>query len=317
MNEITELLRNPKAFKVLVVGDVMLDRYFLGDATRISPEAPVPVVEVKEVEERLGGAGNTALNMLNLGLDVHVVSTVGDDEAGERLLGMLDVYGMKHTIFKLKRRTTLKVRVIARNQHVLRIDFEDRIPIDEQAQEQLLEVIGRLCKDMDAIVVSDYAKGTITRSIFQKIRNCHELVIVDPKVKDWSMYEGANYITPNLRELSEALGMEVPNEDTKVEHAGRLAMDKFNLEHVVITRSEKGITFVGKDAVLHERANTKEVFDVSGAGDTVVAVLTFGILNGLSIETTLKLANLCAGIVISKLGTYAIRREDILEALQV
>jgi len=300
--------------RVLVIGDVILDRYFVGDAVRISPEAPVPIVAVKEVRDVPGGAANTALNLKGLGLDVDLVGMVGVDGEGELLTGLLTEKGFRPDyIFRDYRRTTVKVRVIARNQHVLRIDFEDTHPVDESSMKK---VLSNVRGPFDAIVVSDYAKGLITPAVMEMIRNLGIPFFVDPKGKDWSRYRGAYIITPNLRELSQAVGEEVSNTDEDVVRWGRVALERFGLERLVITRSEKGISYVSRDEAIHVPTTAQEVYDVSGAGDTVMASLVYGWLAGVDVQSMLELANLAAGIVIRRLGTHAITLQELLQEIE-
>jgi len=297
--------------KVLVVGDVMLDRYFMGDALRISPEAPVPIVEVQEVRDVPGGAANTALNLKGLGLDVDLLGMVGVDGEGKLLMGLLAERGFRPDyLFEDYRRTTVKIRVIARNQHVLRIDFEDRHPVEEDKG-----VFEALRGPFDAVVVSDYAKGMITPTVMDMIRDLEIPFFVDPKGKDWSIYRGAHVVTPNLRELSQAVGEEVANVDEEVERWGRVALERFGLERLVITRSEKGISYVSREEAIHVPTAAQEVYDVSGAGDTVMAALVYGWLVGMDMRSTLELANLAAGIVIRRLGTHPITLDELLNEL--
>ncbi len=307
---IREFLTGNVSSRVLVIGDVILDRYFMGDATRISPEAPVPVVSVREVRDVPGGAANTAMNLRGLGLEVDILGMVGVDGEGELLIGLLTERGFRPDyLFRDYRRTTVKIRVIARNQHVLRIDFEDTHPVDG---ERVREVMVRLRGPFDAVVISDYAKGLITPDVMDMVRGMGIPFFVDPKGRDWGRYRGAYLVTPNLRELSLAVGEEVSNTDGDVERWGRVALERFGLDRIVITRSEKGISFVSRDEVIHVPTTAQEVYDVSGAGDTVMAALVYGWLAGMDVRSTLELANLAAGIVIRRLGTHAITMEEIL-----
>ena len=308
-----EVLTGGVSGRVLVVGDVILDRYFVGDAVRISPEAPVPVVAVREVRDVPGGAANTAMNLKGLELDVDLVGMVGVDGEGELLLGLLTERGFRPDyLFRDYRRTTVKIRVIARNQHVLRIDFEDTHPVDGNRVEEVLRALNG---PFDAVVISDYAKGLITPHVMDLVRGLGIPFFVDPKGRDWSKYRGAYIVTPNLRELSLAVGEEVSNTDGDVERWGRVALERFGLERLVITRSEKGISYVGRDGVLHVPTDAQEVYDVSGAGDTVMAVIVYGWMAGMDMRSILKLANLAAGIVIRKLGTHPITLQEILREI--
>ncbi len=310
---IRDVLTRGVSGRVLVIGDVILDRYFMGDAVRISPEAPVPIVAVREVRDVPGGAANTAMNLKGLGLDVDLMGMVGVDGEGELLVGLLTEKGFRPDfLFRDYRRTTVKVRVIARNQHVLRIDFEDTHPVDESRVKEVLE---NLKEPFDVVVISDYAKGLITPEVMEMVRGLGVPFFVDPKGKDWSKYRGAHIVTPNLKELSQAVGEEVANTDEDVERWGRVALEKFGLDRLAITRSEKGISYVGRDEIVHVPTTAQEVYDVSGAGDTVMATLVYGWLAGMDVRSMLELANLAAGIVIRRLGTHAITLEEILREI--
>lgn len=315
MEEIIKFLENPPNKKALVIGDLMLDKYFFGSVDRISPEAPVPVVNVKKIENRIGGAGNTALNLKNLGIDVDVIGIIGEDENGYELLKLFEKNRIKTDfIIKDDRITTTKIRVVSKNQHLIRIDFENDKTIEKVLEEKILKILENAIKNYDLIIISDYNKGLISEKISEFTINKSKFTIVDPKGKNWNKYRNANIITPNVKELSEGLNETIENEDYILEKMGKLAIEKFNFESIVITRSEKGLSYIDRYRVLHVPTYESEVYDVSGAGDTVVAVLGFGILCSLEIEKILKFANFCASIVIRHIGTYPIRKEDILNA---
>jgi D-beta-D-heptose 7-phosphate kinase/D-beta-D-heptose 1-phosphate adenosyltransferase len=308
--------------KIAVIGDVMLDRYFYGEVKRISPEAPVPVNKVNKITSVLGGAGNVAANLANLGCQVYLGGITGEDESRNILLGKLkeiniDCSGL--LAFK-DRETITKLRVIGARQQMLRLDFEkvqDLTP-EEVAQEEKW-LIGILDAGLNGIIISDYAKGECSSAFCQRVIKLagtyHIPVLVDPKGSDWTKYRGCNFITPNVKEMCEAAGQVVPNEDGPLTVLARNAGAKFDIENVVVTRSEKGVTLVNKDLVLNEPATAQEVFDVSGAGDTVAAVLLAAIAGGLDRETALRLSNKAAGIVVSKVGTYPVHREELLKEI--
>ncbi len=317
MNRIIKFLETSPKAKVLVVGDIMLDKYYFGDVERISPEAPVPVVCVKRIENRLGGAGNTALNLRNLGIDVDILGIVGDDEYGKELINMLKVNGFRtDSILTSNNTTTTKIRVISRNQHLIRIDFEDVKNLKVELENKVLSLLRGIVKNYEIVIVSDYNKGLISENISQFVINNAKFTIVDPKGKNWYKYRNANIITPNVRELSEGLNVVLDNEDNVLENAGKMAISIFNFKSILITRSERGLSYIDKEKVFHIPTYAQEVFDVSGAGDTVVAALAFGVLCNLDMEDILKFANLCASIVIKHIGTYAIKKEDILNSLK-
>lgn len=310
-----DFFKNPPSEKILIVGDLILDRYFIGDAHRISPEAPVPIVHVREVKNVPGGASNTAMNLKGLGLDVSVSGVVGDDLDGDLFLGLLMEKGFSNRyIFRRRGPTTVKVRVIARSQHVLRIDFEEVSPISSdivRALERILEG-----EKFDVVVVSDYAKGMITPEVMESIKRNSRIVFVDPKGRDWEKYRGVDFVTPNLKELSDAVGVSISNSDEEVERWGREVLRRYGFGHVVITRSEKGVSLITEKEVIHAPTHAQEVFDVSGAGDTAVAALVYGYLSGMDYRQILTFMNVAAGIVIRKLGTYAISREEVIAELK-
>ncbi|MEJ2442879.1 MAG: bifunctional D-glycero-beta-D-manno-heptose-7-phosphate kinase/D-glycero-beta-D-manno-heptose 1-phosphate adenylyltransferase HldE [Exilibacterium sp.] len=301
--------------QVLVVGDVMLDRYWHGATSRISPEAPVPVVKVGQTEERPGGAGNVALNLAALGAGASLVSVVGADEAGEALRSRLSAVGI-HTDFQVAddRPTITKLRVISRHQQLIRMDFEDSFEPQHSAEftgkvQQLLPLVG-------VMVLSDYAKGSLQDpcTLINLARRVGMPVLVDPKGSDFSRYRGATLLTPNLQEFEAVVGS-CATEQELVDRGMRL-MDKLALEALLITRGEHGMTLLRPgQPELHLPARAREVFDVTGAGDTVIAVLAAAIAAGESMPQAVGLANLAAGIVVGKLGTVAISAPELRRAV--
>ncbi|MEO0224130.1 MAG: bifunctional ADP-heptose synthase, partial [candidate division WOR-3 bacterium] len=218
----------------------MLDKYFFGNVDRISPEAPVPVVNVKRIENRIGGAGNTALNLKNLGIEVDVIGIIGDDENGYELLKLFENNKIKtNFIIRDSRITTTKIRVVSKNQHLIRIDFENNNPIDKNLEQRILGILENVIDDYDLTIISDYNKGLISEKISQFIISKSKFTIIDPKGKNWNKYRNANMITPNVKELSEGLNETIENENYILEKMGKLAIEKFNFESIVITRSEK------------------------------------------------------------------------------
>ena len=274
--------------RVLVVGDVMLDKYYYGEVNRISPEAPVPITHVISQKETLGGAANVAHNLVQLGCQTMMAGYIGDDYHGESL--------------------EAKLRVLGGNQQMLRLDFEEAAPPEAPFEERLLAYIRQtLSESLDALILSDYGKGALTERVCQRIiRAAHEHgvpVLVDPKGTNWTKYAHADYLTPNLKEINAILSEPVKNRDDEVERAGHYAMQKYKLQNVVVTRSEAGLSLVQEAQTLHIPTRAQEVFDVSGAGDTVIAVFAMGLSGGLSARTAVALANFAAGIVVAKLGT--------------
>ncbi len=300
--------------RLLVVGDVMLDRYWFGEVNRISPEAPVPVVKVERQEERLGGAANVARNAVSLGAVAALLSVVGDDDAGRslaRLLeeGMIDA-GL-HVDDDLA--TIVKLRVIGRQQQLLRIDFET--PPSHEILLAKLADFERRVADADVVVLSDYGKGGLTHiaEMIRIARAADKPVLVDPKGDDWSRYAGATVITPNRAELKQVIGS-WRSEEELAEKARRLR-GELSVEALLVTRSEEGMTLFADGETHHQAAQAREVFDVSGAGDTVIATLAVMVAAGADWAEAIRVANIAAGIVVGKLGTAVVTREEIAHAI--
>lgn len=307
--------------KVLVVGDLILDRTYRGAVERISPEAPIPVVHVTSSSNGLGGAGNVANNLSRLGCGVVLAASLGRDPEGFMLKELLEEKGINAgCLLETARVTTTKTRVISARQQMLRLDFEETNALETKEEERFLaKVEEETEKGVGAVVLSDYGKGVCTPGICRKVIDlCREAgipVIVDPKGPDWERYQGAWMVTPNLNELGQALGETVPNEDGAVEEAGLRLKNRWDLAHLLVTRSDKGMTLFSEEAVLHEPALAREVFDVSGAGDTVVAVTAAFVSAGAAVADSIRAANRAAGFVVGKAGTYAIGAEELLAEL--
>ena len=300
--------------RLLVVGDIMLDRYWFGDVSRISPEAPVPVVKVERIEERLGGAANVARNALALGARTALLSVVGDDEAGRslaRLLAESEIDAGLHVDRDID--TTVKLRVIGRQQQLLRIDFET-LPSHEVLQAKLSEFVSRVAS-CDVVILSDYGKGGLAHisEMIRLARAAGKPVLVDPKGDEWGKYAGATVITPNRSELREVVGRWTSEADlaARVEKLrGELGLDA-----MLVTRSEEGMTLFAANEQHHQPAQAREVFDVSGAGDTVIATLAVMLAAGAGWAEAIHSANVAAGIVVGKLGTAVVTREELAAAL--
>ena len=288
--------------RILVVGDVMLDRYWFGDVSRISPEAPVPVVKVERVEERPGGAANVARNIAALEARVALLSVVGADEAGQALAKLLDESAIDASLHEDPQlNTTVKLRVLGRQQQLLRIDFENW-PTHEVLQTKLAEFRQRIA-DCDVVILSDYGKGGLTH-IAEMIRIAREHkkpVLIDPKGDDYARYAGASVITPNRAELREVVGR-WSSKDDLTQRVDKLRAD-LGLEAVLLTRSEEGMTLFARAGTTHEPALAREVYDVSGAGDTVIATLAVMLASGADLADAMRWANRAAGVVVGKLGT--------------
>jgi rfaE bifunctional protein kinase chain/domain len=302
--------------RLLVVGDVMLDRYWFGQVGRISPEAPVPVVLVERREERPGGAANVARNAAALGADVELLSVVGEDEAGDCLARLVDGEGIRGRLHRDRSvPTTVKLRVIGRQQQLLRIDFETT-PSHEVLDAKLAE-FERSVADCDLVIFSDYAKGTLihVERMIRVARRLGKPVLVDPKGEDYTRYRGATALTPNKAEFREIAGSWKTEAElnAKAESLRR----SLRLEALLITRSEEGMTLFRDADVLHVPAQAREVYDVSGAGDTVIATLGVKLASGARWPDAVRAANLAAGIVVGKLGTAVVHPEELAAAQAV
>jgi rfaE bifunctional protein kinase chain/domain len=300
--------------RVLVVGDVMLDRYWYGDVSRISPEAPVPVVLVNEKREdlRLGGAANVAHNCAALRAKTALLSVVGNDDAGRHLERLLKQRGVDA---ELQRdgsiRTTEKLRVIGRQQQLLRLDFE-RAPSREVLASKLTQYKAAL-PDCDVVILSDYGKGGMThiRQMIQLARRRNKRVLVDPKGDDYSRYAGASIITPNRAELRQVVG--TWKDEADLSRRAEALRRKLGLEALLVTRGDEGMTLFRAGRKVHIDTEAREVFDVTGAGDTVIATLAVMLAAGANVEAAVKLANRAAGIVVAKLGTAVATYEELFQ----
>ena len=299
------------AAKVLVVGDLMLDRYWHGDTSRISPEAPVPVVLVGESEERAGGAGNVALNISALGADASLIGFTGDDEQCRALEKLLTPVGVDCLFDKLTGAATItKLRVLSRHQQLIRLDFEDGF--DKQNADNLLKSFQSQLSTAGAVVLSDYGKGTLrqVQEFIKLARKAGKIVLVDPKGSDFEKYRGATLITPNIHEFEGVVGRCEGDED--IVNKGQDLMLSLDLQALLITRSERGMTLLQKDLpAIHLPTRAKEVFDVTGAGDTVISVLAAALAAGESFADATALSNLAAGVVVSKLGTATVSMDEL------
>jgi len=309
-----KLLPDLSKARLLVVGDVMLDRYWFGEVSRISPEAPVPVVKVERTEERPGGAANVARNATALGARATLLSVVGDDEAGVRLRELLEA---EHVVPSLHRDpsipTTVKLRVIGRHQQLLRVDFETP-PTREVLADKLAD-FQMLLTECDVLVLSDYGKGGLTHiaQMIELARAAKKIILVDPKGDDYSRYHGASIVTPNRAELREVVGR-WKDEDDMTARAQALRRE-LGAEALLVTRSEEGMSLYQESGVLHEAARAQELADVTGAGDTVIAALAAMLAIGAALPEAMHVANRAAGIVVGKLGTAVVHREELQAAL--
>ena len=300
--------------RLLVVGDVMLDRYWFGDVSRISPEAPVPVVKVERLEERPGGAANVARNAAALGAQTALISVVGEDDAGRALQRLLQEGGIAaHLQVDAEIDTTVKLRVIGRQQQLLRIDFETT-PSHEVLRAKLAEFERQLAH-CDIVVLSDYGKSGLTHigEMIRLARAAAKPVLVDPKGDDWGKYAGATVMTPNRAELAGVVGR-WHSETDMLQKAEKLR-GELGLDALLVTRSEEGMSLLTDGHTYHQAALAREVYDVSGAGDTVIATLAVMLAAGAEWAEAIRVANVAAGIVVGKLGTAVVSRDEIAGAL--
>ena len=324
LHEIIQLLENNwNGAHLLVIGDVMLDKYIWGSVERISPEAPIPVVRASHRSEQPGGAANVAMNLAGLGARVTLAGFVGDDLEGSQLAAKLrDAFIHAELCVTAQRPTISKTRILGGRQQMLRLDVESSDPVPDTAYKDLLgrveQILASPTQSVSAIVLSDYAKGVLTepvcRALIALARNNGIPVIVDPKGKDFSRYQGASTICPNLAELALATGESAQNLEA-VLSAGERLLGELGIGSLTVTLSERGIVVLDGRTREHAAASARQVFDVSGAGDTVVAVLALCMSSGLDRTASLKLANLAAGVVVSKVGTVPVQGFELIAAL--
>ncbi len=318
--DLGEAVRRLARASALVIGDVMLDRYVYGGVARVSPEAPVPILREEREIAVPGGAGNVVRNLTALGAAVAFISVVGDDQAGSDLTGLIG--GQPNVepwlLVEGGRTTTVKTRYIAAGQQLLRADREETGPVDPRCAERILRIARDAMAATSVTVLSDYNKGllagTLPAQLIAAARNAGRRVIVDPKGPDYAPYAGADVITPNRSELAEATGLPTDTE-TDIVAAATVLRERYGFGAVLVTRSEHGMTLVASETVLHLPAEAPEVYDVSGAGDTVAAALACGLAAGLDLKVSARLANIAAGIVVGKVGTAVARPTDLMTAL--
>ena len=319
--EIIDFLENKvQDCKVLVIGDVMLDRYFYGNVTRISPEAPVPVNCIDRKKDTLGGAANVAHNLARLGCQTYLAGAIGDDHHGRLLIRELKKQRINtEGIILGREKTTTKVRVLGGHQQMMRLDFEETDSIAENAEQELKSFIDKILDNgVNAVIISDYGKGMCTEELCQyaikKSKEKSMPILVDPKGNKWEKYRGASYITPNVKEAGEVLGQKLPNETDSLRDAAKEIKEKYAVNSVMITRSEKGISIFG-DTEITIPTVAQEVFDVSGAGDTVISGFATGIGMKMEITAALEMANFAAGVEVRKAGTYAVSSQEIIKMI--
>jgi rfaE bifunctional protein kinase chain/domain len=292
--------------RLLVVGDVMLDRYWFGDTSRISPEAPVPVVQVGKIDERLGGAANVARNASALGAQTSLLGVIGVDEAGKRVEAS-GVHSCLQTDSQVP--TTVKLRVIARQQQLIRLDFEEAPSSGSLAQK--LKQFETLLPETDVVILSDYGKGALEQvtSMIALAKAKQKIVLVDPKGDAYAKYKGANVLTPNRSELRQVVG--AWSSEAELNQKAQALREQLEIDALLLTRSEEGMTLFTSAGASHVRAQAREVFDVSGAGDTVIATLAVALAAKWPLERAMALANRAGGIVVGKLGTATVCAEEL------
>lgn len=319
--ELLDILQKAKGKRILVIGDIMLDKYIWGEVSRISPEAPVQIVEAKRDTYAAGGTANVAANIASLGGNVSLISMVGRDEARDKLLSLLKEHGIdaENVITDADKPTTIKIRVMGRSQQLIRVDYESREHVHPEMEKTFINAVKGSGKDYDAIVISDYAKGVITPRLMDTVKEtCKKNgipLIVDPKPCHKDLYKGATVITPNHQEACEIAGREVEN-NKAIEMLGQDLSRELEAD-IILTRGEKGMTVIskGKDPLTIPTL-AKEVFDVTGAGDTVVAAVAISLAADASLHNAAILANHAAGIKVGKIGTSAITTAELEKSIR-
>lgn len=310
------MLRCPDFSKchIVVLGDLMLDRYWHGDTSRISPEAPVPVVRIDQSEERVGGAANVAVNISALAAKTTLLGVIGEDEPGQTLTALLEQKQVNCQFIRSREvKTTLKLRVLGRHQQLIRLDFEDKCHWPAEA---FVKMLGSVLADADILILSDYAKGVLSdpKPIIQYALSMGVKVLVDPKNADLSVYQGASLLTPNLSEFEAAVGVCTHQED--IENKGLKLVQTLGLDALLVTRGSQGMTLIQADQSIHHiPSQAKEVFDITGAGDTVIAVLAAAMAAKEPLLPASRLANIAAGISVGKLGTATISMDELVAEL--
>jgi D-beta-D-heptose 7-phosphate kinase/D-beta-D-heptose 1-phosphate adenosyltransferase len=323
MTNFSQFIETFSTLRILCVGDVMLDQFVRGTISRISPEAPVPVLHIKEETAVLGGAGNVVRNLEALGCNVTFISVIGQDSNGSQIQKLLKEFQKvtPHLLIDTSRTTTTKTRFIAGNQQVLRTDFEQNKSLNKNLETDLIHLFKSNIKSHDLVILSDYAKGIFSpeglQTLIQEARDHNKPILVDPKGNDFSKYKGATLLTPNRQELAEATLSKIQNEEDLVSVTQSILEDA-NIEAMIVTRGPEGMTLVTtKGEIEHLPTQALEVFDVSGAGDTVIATLAASFASGASLSTAMQLANVAAGLVVAKVGTAVVHPDELLSALQL
>ncbi len=314
---IDDFFQKVKNTKILIIGDLMVDRYIWGTVSRISPEAPVPVVKVIKEEIKLGGSANVLNNIISLNGNVEICGVIGDDQNGENLLNILKKKNISTdgVIAEKNRITTVKTRIIGNNQQIVRVDRESDDGLFLSTFKKIEKYLKIKIKEVDAVIISDYGKGVIFKESFELIielcKKYNKIVNVDPKNQNMGIYKNPTLLTPNLNEASFAAGF--PITITNLKEGGDYLLKKFQCDYLIITLAEKGmaIFFKDKDEYIHLPTIAKDVYDVTGAGDTVISVLTLAMATGLNVIDAAKIANIAAGIVVGKMGAATVEPEEL------
>lgn len=314
------LLARFNSLRILVLGDFMLDQFLWGRVDRISPEAPVPVVDVERESFALGGAGNVVMNINALGAQAVPLGLTGIDSAGDHIRQLLQQAGIQPEIMiRSTRPTTVKTRIIAHQQQVVRVDREDRAFIDNELQQQLIDAFHRTLSEVDAVLISDYSKGTISPELLKQIlpaaRDARKAVCLDPKIRHFSSYSPVTVITPNQAEASSLLGYPIVTQQD-LEEAGNRILKLIDCKALLITRGERGMALFTNGTLTLVPTQAREVYDVTGAGDTVISTLCLALAAGAEMLVAVQLANIAAGIVVGKIGTATASPQELLEAIQ-
>lgn len=316
-----DFFERAKKKKCLVLGDIILDKYIFGEVNRISPEAPIPVVHITGERYAPGGAANVASTVAACGVKTVLCGSIGKERESEQILDFLGTRNINFSGIRSEKRGTItKVRVTGQIQQMLRLDYENTQPFDEMEEQELLAQVMCELEDTNVVIISDYRKGVCTEKVCTRVidaaRGRGIPVLVDPKHADWSRYRRASVITPNFKEFAEAVGQAVKNDESSIEYTGIGLINKYGLGGLLVTRSQYGMTYLSEGRIKTYPAKAQEVFDVSGAGDTVISVLAAFLATGADWEDAIKISNFAAAISVSKIGTYVVTAEEIFDWLE-
>lgn len=321
MNHYLDIINKFKNLKILVIGDLMLDVFLYGDAERISPEAPVPVVKVSNIVHAPGGAANVSSNLKAIGVDVILCGVVGDDETGKKFKNIISSQKINSFFLDDGRRTSIKTRVVASNQQVVRYDVEDNKKLSIKYIKEIEKFLQSRINELNAIIISDYGKGVVTKKLIEMVSKFAKEsgipLTVDPKIENFKFYKGVTCITPNTKEASEGSGV-VIKDSLSLLKAAKKIMKMLNPDTLLITRGSKGMALFERNGnVVKVPALAKEVFDVTGAGDTVISIFTAAIAAGANYVDAMKLSNLAGSIVVGKMGTATVTKSELADKLNL